>query len=358
MVIVMVICLTSCANTSKTANVDDVSGSYGSLTWSYTKESKTLAINGVGDMPAAQKATEVAWDAVRLGVEKVVIDKNITSVGDFAFYGMRNLKSIELHSGITAIGKGAFSFCVALETVIVPAGVTSVGESAFEGCSELKVVQLPASTVDLGARAFAFCGKLETAHILGALTAINDMTFYSCMSLGQLMLNPATANITPAESAFEKCNIVFANATFTETEDGTSIITIKYLDTEGNELRPEKKLDVALGEAYNEVSPKIDGYTADKLTVAGTGTGVDDTVTVTYTADPVESETPPADTDPVDVDEGFGAGDVAAIIIFVVVIAAIGVAGFLLVRSDKKKTTQTVRKNVDNGKNTKNNKKK
>ena len=347
--LVMLLCLTSCA-TGGSASVNDANGSYGNFTWSYTKDTKTLTINGSGDMLDAASSAEVGWTEVRLGVEAGVLSSSITSIGDYAFFYMPKLKSITLHEGITDIGKQAFAFCTSLGSVVIPEGVTSVGDSAFEGCSSLTVAKLPATLTDMGDRVFFSCGKLETVQILGNIKAIGNEAFANCISLEKLLLNPALSGLVPAENAFENCKIDIKNATFTTSEDGSCVITIKYLDESGNQLSDPKALTLALGSSYSEVSPVIEGYTADILTVTGTANGTDEVITVTYKSNQVETESVESETEPEE-DDGFTATDLVAIIIFTVVVVGIGVFAFVLIRSDKKNANKsgTVRKN-DNGK--------
>ena len=341
----MLFSLTACA--TGTASVNDATGSYGSFSWSYVKDTKTLTISGVGEMNNATSAAEVGWSAVRTGVEAVVIANTVTTIGDYAFYYMPKLKSITLHDGITYIGDQAFAFCTSLETVVLPEGVTTVGNSAFEGCSALNWVKLPTTLTELGERAFLSCGKLETVQMLGAVSALGDRVFANCASLENLLVRPEVKELTPAATAFENCKLAgLEGAKETTSDDGSSVITIKYVDQEGNELAPAKKLKLALGATYSEVSPVIEGYKCDRLTVTGTANGSDEAFTVTYIAEKVETEPIESDTD-VENEGGFGVTDLVAIIIFAVVIIGIGVFAFILIRSDKKNAgkSQTVRKN-------------
>ena len=344
----MVISLASCATSGVSAEkVNDASGLYGDLSWSYTSDNKTLTITGSGAMPGAPKASDVKWASVRAGVEKIVIDSAITTIGDYAFYGMKYVKSVDVHSGITSIGNSAFAFCSVLESVNLPEGVVSVGTSAFEGCSALLVAQLPATLTSVGERAFAFCGKLESVQILGAIDGIAAKTFWNCYSLTELKLNPAVASA--AEDAFDSCGISFADVNFT-TEKGEKVtITIKYVDLNGNAMAEDKVIVVEVGESYSVVSPSVENFTADEPFASGTAGSDDETIIVTYTENVVESESE-VESEPEEARE-FGALDVVAIVIFVVVIGAVVVAGVLLVRADKKNA-----KNTGKGKNAANNK--
>ncbi len=69
-------------------------------------------------------------------------------------------------------------------------------------------------------------------------------------------------------------------------------LTIHYVYAENNaEAAPDHTEEVAYGAQYSVVSPVINGYTADQLTVAGTMPAEDVVVTVRYTANPPETYT-------------------------------------------------------------------
>ena len=363
---VMLLCLTSCGTSAGVVSISDTNGAYENLTWTYTKDTKTLAIHGAGAMPNASSSTDVGWSSVRLGVEKVVIDSAITTVGDYAFYYMPYLKEININAGTTYVGKFAFAFCSSLTTMILPDGVTEVGDSAFEACSALNVVKLPASTAKLGARAFSCCSALETVQCAGKLERINDRAFYNCSSLAKLILSSANSSVEASANAFENCPKNLSTAIFNDSEDATATIRIEYVDENGNPMAgtQPKELKLGLGQAYSEVSPVIENYEADILTVTGTANGIDESFRVTYKYKaPVES-TEENEAKPEEPKEEAGIMDVIAIIIFALVIIGIGVAAFFLVRADKKgNNSTTVRKNdggaknAKNGKDTKKNKK-
>ena len=63
--------------------------------------------------------------------------KNITSIGDYAFYGCIALTNVTIPITVTSIGYRAFSNCVSLTSIIIPANVISIGTQAFEICDSL-----------------------------------------------------------------------------------------------------------------------------------------------------------------------------------------------------------------------------
>ena len=96
--------------------------------------------------------------------EELAVPKNVTEIGDEAFWWNQSVKSIIIPQGVTAIGKNAFYNCVNLESVTIPDSVTSIGERAFSGCTKLAGVTIPAGVTKIGNQAFSNCTKLKTIN--------------------------------------------------------------------------------------------------------------------------------------------------------------------------------------------------
>ena len=87
----------------------------GNLTWKLYEDG-TLNISGTGamkdydsdDSPATQKKDSV---------KKVVIEDDVTSIGDYAFWNCSNLTSITIPDSVTSIGNSAFYGCSSLKTI-------------------------------------------------------------------------------------------------------------------------------------------------------------------------------------------------------------------------------------------------
>ena len=79
------------------------------------------------------------------GTENAVIpdDGSVSAIGENAFIGNRDLKTLTVPEGVTRIGENAFSGCKALESVELPASLESVEKDAFFGCRALKTVDAP-----------------------------------------------------------------------------------------------------------------------------------------------------------------------------------------------------------------------
>lgn len=87
----------------------------------------------------------------------ITFNANLTSIGDYAFYGCSGLTSITIPNSVTSIGNWAFRGCSGLTSITIPNSVTSIGEMAFYGCSGLTSITIPNSVTSIGDYAFADC---------------------------------------------------------------------------------------------------------------------------------------------------------------------------------------------------------
>ena len=127
------------------------------VAWNYDASSKTLTISGSGAMADYSSADDQPWKDFRDEIESLVIKKDVTSIGSFAFTGCTALESVTYVAGTTLknIGASAFAGCSSLASIIIPVGVTSIGASAFESCASLmSVTAYPQTPPTLGEDAF------------------------------------------------------------------------------------------------------------------------------------------------------------------------------------------------------------
>ncbi len=346
--LVLVFSAVSCGGSSAaSANGECGTG----LTWEFDSKTGVLSISGNGKMTDFANTSAVPWVSAKASVKTVTVSEGVENIGDFAFYGFSALESATLPSTVAVIGKSAFAFSGVLASVNLPDSLTTIKESAFEGCSSLKSAFVPANVTELGAKAFAYCYSVTDAAVL-APVSIPEKAFVNCRSIGNLILNKAITADMVSESAFDGCPDDMKTIA-TESLTASASVTVKYIDTEGNEVAESVvKSDLGYGDAYSIVSPKKEGYTADKLTVSGNVYGEDLSLTVTYTKDEAEVTTAPTDDQK---DTEVGPSTYIAIAILAVVLVGIGVGAFFIFRNEKKNAnanTKTVRKN-DNTKNRK-----
>ena len=174
------------------------------ITWRLTEDG-TLYIEGKGDMPDYDynyDSRKAPWSDFK--INKAIVGKGVTSIGDWAFSGCSSLSSIKLPEGVTSIGDWAFSDCSSLSSIKLPEGVTSIGEVAFNGCSNLTSIELPEGVTSIGDDAFCGCSSLSSIKLPEGVTSIGYGAFMACSSLSSIKLPEGVTSI--GEYAFYGCS--------------------------------------------------------------------------------------------------------------------------------------------------------
>ena len=90
------------------------------------------------------------------------------------------ITEIKIPSGVTKIGKNAFSGCISLEKIEIPNSVTGIGVNAFRGCSKLADVSLPKNESFKKLPDYCFYGDslLKNIELPSNINSIGLMCFY------------------------------------------------------------------------------------------------------------------------------------------------------------------------------------
>lgn len=118
-------------------------------------ENGTLTISGSGAIDNYDSAAECPWSDQRASITKIVVEDGVTSIGNFAFYGMTNLTETSLADSITSIGAYAFKNDSSLENVTLPSELTQIQDSAFYGCAKISSIVIPAKVTKIGDYVFS-----------------------------------------------------------------------------------------------------------------------------------------------------------------------------------------------------------
>ena len=138
-------------------------------------------------------------------VDELVIPDDVTSIGDYAFYGCSGLAGeLIIPDGVTSIGSSAFSVCTGLTSITIPGSVTSIGSSAFDGCTGLTSITIPDSVTSIGNYAFCDCTGLTNITIGNGVTSIGNYAFYGCNRLTSVTIPDSVTSI--GSSAFYGCS--------------------------------------------------------------------------------------------------------------------------------------------------------
>ena len=122
------------------------------VTWTLT-ESGTLTVSGTGpmwDFPVDYPEYSVYADQITT----VVIEKGVTTVGSYAFYGCNAITSLSLPEGLTELHEGAFYGCLGISRVTIPTSVTKIAGYTFKSCKALDEIEFLGGAPTIGTEAF------------------------------------------------------------------------------------------------------------------------------------------------------------------------------------------------------------
>ncbi len=100
-----------------------------------------------------------------------------------ADYNLAGLTGVQLPEGLLRIGDNAFAGCQNLRTINLPDSIHTIEEKTFDGCSSLTEIELPASVTEVAYRTFAGCTSLSHVELPEGLTSIDEYAFLNCSSL-------------------------------------------------------------------------------------------------------------------------------------------------------------------------------
>ena len=194
-------------------------------------------------------------------LESVEIPSSVTKIGYQSFSGCTNLKSITLPDSLTVIENGAFAGCSInsitlpeglttlgdpygynsytgvfdscenLESITIPTGVSAIGRSAFSRCTALKDVNIQGNVTDIGFGAFQECTSLCSIDLPDSLENIGDNAFYGCTGLTGISIPDSVKNV--GSYAFWNCEKL------ENLEGGKNITSIGYDAFQGSGIQGE-----------------------------------------------------------------------------------------------------------------------
>ncbi len=194
------------------------------LTWKLDGDG-TLTISGTGAMEDYDYLNDyyAPWMDFLASIEKVVISKGVTSIGNDAFQSCYNLRNVTIPDSVTSIGGSAFRGCditslkipdgvkyigpcafsdCELETINIPNGLAVLDGCVFSGCWRLKQITIPNSVTKIEGGAFQRSG-LESIVIPKSVTSIGGGVFQECNYLSSVTLPSSIKTIS--DSAFLAC---------------------------------------------------------------------------------------------------------------------------------------------------------
>ncbi len=144
------------------------------LTWTFNSKTGNLSVTGKGAMHNWKKTNTMSYNYLKSKIKTVTISSGITSIGNYAFYGCKNLTKVTGTGNINRIGNYAFYGCKSLKTVGSTSGRVTLGK--------IKTI---------GTKAFYQCYAMTYFVSGGYLTSIGSYAFYGDYSLAKIYLKTA-----------------------------------------------------------------------------------------------------------------------------------------------------------------------
>ena len=188
------------------ANAFAQGGTTGPLTWNIADG--VLTISGEGAMPdyGYMHGMIPPWNGYHRDITTVVIENEVTHIGDFAFAGLDwssySITSITLPNNLTSIGSGAFWYCRDLTLITLPNKITNIKGGAFRDCSNLTSITLPNGITSIQGLTFLGCDNLASITLPSSITRIGEFAFCGCRKLTSITLPKSIENIENQSFAY------------------------------------------------------------------------------------------------------------------------------------------------------------
>ena len=208
------------------------------LKWKLNTEG-LLTISGKGEMMSYSFEDPAPWNEYVDSVTHVTLTNGVTSIGEKAFWGCKNLSSLDIPKSLISIEDDSFSHCENLSEIYLPDGIEMLGDHVFSSCPNLKLIEVskdnsflyieegvlfskpeqrliwyPATStnesyvVPNGTRTIAGSAFLDSERLVAVtfpetLTSIGDAAFCGCNGLTAISIPDSVTTI--GKWAFEDC---------------------------------------------------------------------------------------------------------------------------------------------------------
>lgn len=192
------------------------------LYWTYADGK--LTIYGSGSMYDYLYNSTAPWYTYRSGITSVEVASGVTSIGNYAFYNLRELTSVSLPEGLLEIGFRAFENADALAELTLPATVNTIGDNAFHGCTALESVNIPQGVSSILTGTFYGCSALKSVVLPDGMTAIGDSAFNGCTALEEIYVPASVTSV--GFKPFEGCGALMDHYYGGTAESYKSMVSI------------------------------------------------------------------------------------------------------------------------------------
>ena len=136
----------------------------------------------------------------------------------------KQLETLYIGSGVTALSVRAFNGCTALKAVTIPSNVRSIYDLAFGGCLSLKTVTFDGTFSTMNIYTYAFSGSaIESIDFPAPLSTADMGVCQNCKSLSHVGFPDTLVQINT--SAFSGC-IALTDITYAGTMAQWANVTV------------------------------------------------------------------------------------------------------------------------------------
>ena len=196
--------------------------------WSFDTTTGTLTIFGSGEMAdydiEVYGDTIAPWAKYKKNIKKVVIGKEVTTIGKNAFEDCSQLSTVELPQDgkLEKIGDNAFGYhtlpasasAPIITEIVIPNSVEEIAPSAFDHCTQLAKVTFASGSQlkTIGRNAFQYTA-IEEVRIPASVEQLGTdpmfgggWAFYSCSNLKKVVFeSPSNLNYV-SNGNFSRCS--------------------------------------------------------------------------------------------------------------------------------------------------------
>lgn len=153
-----------------------------------------LSLSSEGDVSSVSLNEWFGGQDMRKQLVSVTI-LEATEIPKEYFKDMNLLESVTLPDTVETIGESAFSGCTALQAVPVSAGLKTIASSAFKNCSTLTEITLPEGAETIGEKAFDGCTGVLALNLPDSLKTVESYAFNGMSELKELVIPPNVENL-------------------------------------------------------------------------------------------------------------------------------------------------------------------
>jgi len=141
-------------------------------------------------------------------LKSIILPKTVNYIGKEAFLGCSNILEMEIPNDVKIFDDRVFYTCTKLAKINIPTGVTKIGSETFYHCNKLTEIDIPESVTSIGREAFSYCKSLTSIIIPNSVTYIGAGAFSYCDNLANAVISDNEKfTIIPA-AMFKECPLL------------------------------------------------------------------------------------------------------------------------------------------------------